>query len=224
LAIVQPEAAGVVPPGPVSRYGVASPAALSGCAGTTISQLVFAGGIVAAVADGHGVVLAVAVGAGALLELFADAAGADVLPEFVPDGVGAGGEAEGIPEAVEVGTGDAVAVSAAARLSASPAGAGVVGGDRTLLSATAAGTPAAASDLAGLSDPAAAGAAQVPARPSVPLAAVSMALMCGALSAAIPATSATVRSPIIEVRRVRGRPGKPRCLRASRRRYERTLR
>jgi hypothetical protein len=156
-----------------------------------------------------------------LLELFADAASAGVPPEFVPDGVGAGGDAEGIPEAVEVRTGDAVAVDAAVRLSASPAGAGVVGGYRTLLSANATGTPAAASDLAGLAHPAAAGATQVPARPSASPAAVNMALMCATLSVAIPATSATVRSPI---RRVRDRAGKSRYLRASRRRYERTLR
>lgn len=208
----------------MSRYGVASPAALSGCAGTTISQFAFAGGGVAAVADGHGVVLADAAGAGAALELLTDAAGAGVPLEFVPDGVGAGADAEGIPEAVEFGTADAVAVGAAAGLPASLAGTGVAGADRALLSATAMGTPAAAADLAGLADPTAAGAAQLPARPPVLLAAVSMALMCGALRVAIPATSATVRSPIIGTWRARGRSGKARYLRASRRRYERTLR
>ena len=40
--MVQPEAAGDAPSGPVSRYGVASPAAVSGCAGTMISQFTFA--------------------------------------------------------------------------------------------------------------------------------------------------------------------------------------
>lgn len=222
MAIVQPEAAGVAPPGPVSRYGVASPAAVSGCAGTTISQFVFAAGGVAAVADGHGVVPAGAVGAGAALELFAEAAGAGVPLEFVADGADA--EVEVMPGAVEVGTTDAVAVGAAAALPPSLVGTGVAGADRTLLSATAMGTPAAASDLAGPANPAAAGAAQLPARPSVLLATVSMALMCGALRVAIPAMSATVRSPIIGTRRARGRSGKSRYLRASRRRYERTLR
>ena len=47
-----PEAAGLSPPGPVSRYGEASPAAVSGCAGTTSSQSMFAlaGGVAAGVA------------------------------------------------------------------------------------------------------------------------------------------------------------------------------
>jgi len=83
---------------------------------------------------------------------------------------------------------------------------------------------AATSDMAGRADPAAAGAVQAPAGPSAVLEALSMAWMCGALKLAIAATSATIRSPIIGARRVRGRSGKSRYLRASRRRYERTLR
>jgi hypothetical protein len=125
---------------------------------------------------------------------------------------------------VEAGGTDVVAVGPAAGLPASLAGTGVADADRTLLSATAIGTAAAASDLAGLADPAAAGAAQLPARPPVLLATLSMALMWGALSVAIPATSTTVRRPIIGIRCVRDRSGKSRYLRASRRRYERTLR
>ena len=195
----------------MSRYGVASPAALRGCAGTTISQFAFPVGGAAAVADGHGVVLADAVGAGVALELVADA-------------VGAGVEAEDVPGAVEVGRTGAVAAGAAAGLPASLVGTGVADADRTPLSATATGTAAAASDLAGLAAPAAAGAAQLPARPPVLLATLSMALMWGAPRVAITATSATVRSPIIGIRRARGRSGKSRYLRASRRRYERTLR
>src|SRR5712691_7342650 len=39
LVMVQPEFAADVPPGPVSWYGVARPRALSGLAGTTMSQL-----------------------------------------------------------------------------------------------------------------------------------------------------------------------------------------
>ena len=42
LIIWQPESAGEVPAGPVSRYGVASPFAVSGCAGTMMSQSVLA--------------------------------------------------------------------------------------------------------------------------------------------------------------------------------------
>ena len=49
FAMVQPEAAGDAPPGPVSRYGVASPIAVNGCWGTMIAQFTFAVGV----ADGH---------------------------------------------------------------------------------------------------------------------------------------------------------------------------
>ncbi len=42
LAIVHPDAAGVCPFGPVSWYGVARPWAVSGFAGTMMSQLTFA--------------------------------------------------------------------------------------------------------------------------------------------------------------------------------------
>jgi hypothetical protein len=164
----------------------------------------------AAVADGHGSVLADAVGVGVALELVADA-------------VDAGVEAEGSAGAGDGGA-DTVAVGPAAGLPASLAGTGVADADRTLLSATAIGTAAAASDLAGLADPAAAGAAQSPARPPLLLATLSMALMWGAPRVAITATSAIVRSPNIGVRRARGRSGKSRYLRASRRLYERTLR
>jgi len=58
LVIVQPDAAGVVPAGPVSWYGVARPGALSGFAGTMMVQLTLAA--VAAAAAG-----AAAAGAGA---------------------------------------------------------------------------------------------------------------------------------------------------------------
>src|ERR1035438_10294714 len=71
LAMVQPDAAGVVPPVPVSCHGVASPAALSGFAGTMRLQLTLATatatGVVAvtvgeAVGVTVGVTVAVAVG------------------------------------------------------------------------------------------------------------------------------------------------------------------
>jgi hypothetical protein len=74
LAMLQPDAAGVAPFGPVSCHGVASPAALSGSAGTMMLQftLATAAGAVAvavALADAdavaHGVAVAVAVVVGA---------------------------------------------------------------------------------------------------------------------------------------------------------------
>src|ERR1700722_5880102 len=95
--MVQPDCAGVIPPGPVSWYGVASPCADSGFAGTMMSQLTLAAVVVAVlvVADavGHGAaeligvvgavpVVAVAVAAvvaGAGLETAA--VGDAVLPE-----------------------------------------------------------------------------------------------------------------------------------------------
>src|ERR1700753_1126096 len=55
LAIVHPEASGDAPSVPVSWYGVARPAALSGCAGTMMSQLTLTGsGAGAADADPDG--------------------------------------------------------------------------------------------------------------------------------------------------------------------------
>jgi hypothetical protein len=72
LAMVQPDAAGVIPPVPVSCHGVASPAALSGFAGTMRLQLTLAtatGVVAVALADadavGHGVADADAVVVGA---------------------------------------------------------------------------------------------------------------------------------------------------------------
>jgi hypothetical protein len=56
--MVQPDAAGVIPSGPVSWYAVARPFAVSGWAGTMMSQLTFAvaaGGASLLVAEGVGV-------------------------------------------------------------------------------------------------------------------------------------------------------------------------
>jgi hypothetical protein len=55
--MVQPDAAGVIPSGPVSWYAVARPFAVSGWAGTMMSQLTFAVAVVATllVAEGVGV-------------------------------------------------------------------------------------------------------------------------------------------------------------------------
>jgi hypothetical protein len=64
LAMVQPDAPGDIPSGPVSWYGVASPWALSGLGGTTMSHDTLAAAAPAvAVADGHGAAEADAVGA-----------------------------------------------------------------------------------------------------------------------------------------------------------------
>src|SRR6266581_4906663 len=93
LAMLQPESAGDVPFGPVSWYGVARPCALSGSAGTMMSQSVLSAAACAGAADpdadGHGAAAAeadaaalapaagaLAAGAGAL----AAAAGAAWLP------------------------------------------------------------------------------------------------------------------------------------------------
>jgi hypothetical protein len=54
LVIVQPDCAGLIPPVPVSWYGVARPLALSGFAGTMMSQLTLGAAVVAVepLADG----------------------------------------------------------------------------------------------------------------------------------------------------------------------------
>ena len=65
---MQPDAAGVVPPGPVSWYGVARPCALSGFAGTMMSQLTLAvaaaaaGAVAVAAPDGAAIAEALADG------------------------------------------------------------------------------------------------------------------------------------------------------------------
>ena len=207
---MQPEAAGEAPSGPVSWYGVASPAALSGSAGTTISQSELAdGGGGTAFTDGHGFALGDATGAGATLELVGGAAGAGAAVELGADAAGADVAVEAVPEAVEAGTAGPVVAGVAAELPAIPVGAVLAGADGVPLSAVAMGATAATSDMAGLPEPAAAGAAQAPGRPAALLEALSMALMCGALRVVIPAASATVRSTIIGARRARGCCGWP---------------
>ena len=195
---------------------MASPAAVSGCAGTMMSQLEFAGGGGAAgVAGRHGAAVAGAGGADAARVFVADAAGV---------AVGLGAPVAATPGAVEAGAAGPVVAGVAGELVAALVGTDAAAAGGLAVPAPVMGATAATSDMAGLGDPAAAGAAQAPARPSAVLEALSMAWMCGALRLAIPATSATIRSPIIGARRVRGRSGKSRYLRASRRRYERTLR
>jgi hypothetical protein len=183
-----------------------------------MSQLEFAGcGDGAAVFGRHGVAVAGADDAGAAPEFVADAAGVGAV-------VGLGAAVEATPGAVEAGAAGPVVAGVAGELAAAPVGAGVADAGGLVLRAPAMGATAATSDMPCLGDPAAAGATQAPSGPSAVLEALSMAWMRGALRLAIPATSATVRSPIIGTRRARGRSGKSRYLRPSRRRYERTLR
>ena len=210
---------------------MASPAAVSGCAGTMMSQLEFAGGGGAAgVAGRHGVAVAGAGGDGAAPVLVADAAGVGTAVGLgaavavAPGGVEAGAADAGPPGAVEAGAAGPVVAGVAGELVAALVGTDAAAAGGLAVPAPVMGATAATSDMAGLGDPAAAGAAQAPPGLSAVLEALSMAWMCGALKLAIPATSATIRSPIIGIRRVRGRSGKSRYLRASRRRYERTLR
>src|ERR1700722_7784804 len=52
LAMVQPDCCGLIPSCPVSTYGVARPCAVSGFAGTMMSQLTLAAAVAAAATDG----------------------------------------------------------------------------------------------------------------------------------------------------------------------------
>jgi hypothetical protein len=91
--MVQPDCAGVIPFGPVSWYGVASPCADSGFAGTMMSQLTLAAVVVA-------VLVAVALGHGATDAELAGAAVAVVVAVAVPEAVVVG---VAVPEAAVVG-------------------------------------------------------------------------------------------------------------------------
>jgi hypothetical protein len=114
--MVQPDCAGVIPPGPVSWYGVARPCAESGSAGTMMSQLTLAAVVVAvwvalAVADvlGHGVVDAPVVGAVVAVAVLVGVAVADapVVGAVVAVAVLV---ALAVADAVELGLAVAVAV------------------------------------------------------------------------------------------------------------------
>ena len=90
LAVVQPDAAGVIPPAPVSCHGVARPAALSGSAGTMMSQLTFAAATTGVVAVALGVALGQGVATTDVVGV-ADAVGvADTVAIAVADTVGVG--------------------------------------------------------------------------------------------------------------------------------------
>lgn len=186
---MQPEASDDAPFGPVSWYGVASPLAVSGRAGTMIMQSAFAAGG-AAVADGdaapvedwHGVDAGDVVWAGAVVGAGADVVGSGAGAVLAVLGSGAGGLVAG----------------ATAELPETPTGAGVAGEDGAPLSATAepsttAGA-AAPPDGAVPAGPAAAGWVQAPAGV---LEAVSIVLSCGTLMIAIPAARATASSAAI---------------------------
>jgi hypothetical protein len=89
---VQPDCAGVIPFGPVSWYGVASPCADNGFAGTMMSQLTLAAvvAVLVAVALGHGVADAELIGVAVAVVV------AVAVPEAVVVGVA-------VPEAAVVG-------------------------------------------------------------------------------------------------------------------------
>jgi hypothetical protein len=92
LAMVQPDAAGVSPFGPVSCHGVESPVALSGSAGTMMSQLTLAtaaGAVAVGLADADADADAVEVGHG-VAEAVTDAVGAAVAVVALADAVGVG--------------------------------------------------------------------------------------------------------------------------------------
>jgi hypothetical protein len=121
--MVQPDAAGVIPFGPVSWYGVARPCADSGFAGTMMSQLTLAAAAAAVavlVADvvGHGVADAEVVGVVVVVPVAA------VVAVAVPEAVAVGAVvAAAVLEAVTVGAVVAVAaVVAAAVLEAAVVG------------------------------------------------------------------------------------------------------
>src|SRR5579859_418417 len=88
LAWVQPEAAGSWPPGPVSWYGVARPAAVSGRAGTMSSQSMFCAAAPSCAALGLalGVALAAAGAAASLVVLPPDSA--TIRPRVRPSAIG----------------------------------------------------------------------------------------------------------------------------------------
>ena len=187
FAMVQPEAAGDAPSGPVSRYGVASPAAVSGCAGTMISQFAFAAGAGAvAVADGQGV---------------GDADGPALMAQVMPAPMRrAGADEAGAVEQAQMRPGSDEAGSDAGAAGSDQAGAGDAGAD-------APGDPAgpvAATGVAGVAEPAGAGVAQVAARPAASFEALSAVLRRQWMRITRPTASATARTPAISPGRDRG--------------------
>src|SRR5271165_843196 len=125
LVIMQPDAAGDVPSGPVSWYGVARPRALSGFAGTMMSQLT----------------LAAAAGADALAEALGQGdAGSDAGAEA---DAGSVADAGAVADAGSVADAGAVAGSVAEAVAGSVAEAVAVAG--AMVETSAAGLAAGAS-------------------------------------------------------------------------------
>jgi hypothetical protein len=119
--MVQPDCAGVIPPGPVSWYGVARPCADSGFAGTMMSQLTLAAVVVAVpvvvVALGHGVADAVLVGVAVVVAVPAVVGVA--VPEAAAVGVAAPVPAVvGVPAPVPAVVGVAALEAAAVEVAA----------------------------------------------------------------------------------------------------------
>jgi hypothetical protein len=113
FAIVQPDAAGVIPFGPVSCHGVASPAALSGFAGTMMSQLTLtaAAAVAVGLADTVGVTEADADAVGQIVEV---AAAVGVAAVVLAAGVARAGVEVAAADVLGVGTAAAVAAVDAA--------------------------------------------------------------------------------------------------------------
>jgi hypothetical protein len=106
--MVQPDCAGVIPPGPVSWYGVDRPFADSGFAGTMMSQLTLAAAVVAVcVADGVALAPVLPLGHGAA---DAEAVGAVVAVAVLVGDAVADAVAVGVALAVALAVGVAVAV------------------------------------------------------------------------------------------------------------------
>jgi hypothetical protein len=203
---LQPEAAGESPFVPVSWYGVARPWALSGLAGTMISQLTFATGagvvgVADGVAEGQGVAGAVLVGV------------ADAVAVAVAVGVGVG-VAVAVAEAVEAGVGVAVAAGVAAPVggvaAAATGAAAATAGAGVPVAAGAAVPLAAGAGVAVVADAAVVGAVDVgvgqllarfAALPEVP----SEVLECETIRIPIPTPRTITMSPAIAARRARGR-------------------
>jgi hypothetical protein len=109
--MVQPDCAGVIPSGPVSRYGVARPFADSGFAGTMMSQLTLAAAVVVPVPPS----LAPPLGAG------------HGAPDAVPDaGLVGVGVAGAVAVAGTVAVAGAVAVAGTVAVTGAVAVAGTV--------------------------------------------------------------------------------------------------
>jgi hypothetical protein len=217
--MLQPDAAGVAPPVPVSCHGVASPVALSGFAGTMMLQLTFATatGAVVAVAEGQGVdvgvavavavavavEVAVAVGVGVTV-VMAVMLGVGVAVAVVTGAVVTGAVVTGAVVTGAVVTGAVVTGAVTVGVA--------VGKCRCLLLLGACTAAAAAdvdtappTDVAGAAEVLGEDVVQALARFAALLEAVRLVPKWGAIRNAIPTASTTTKSPAIAARRARGR-------------------